>query len=115
MCTVFAGERAIKCVYQAPGESWLPYVITICGIVGLVLVAAGVSIWLLRSSIIRDIRVWELNRLKSRYGTQPCDAIGPVNKLCPALKSKKPVRCHVRNVGDGSSWPDPFESCGASG
>ncbi|KAK9833496.1 hypothetical protein WJX84_004300 [Apatococcus fuscideae] len=79
------GERAIKCVHKAPGRPWLPFVIIICGIVGLVVVATGISIWLLRSSIIRDVRVWELNRLKSRKppGTLPLGAgkgLGLVDK-----------------------------------
>ena len=35
-------------------------------IVGAVAVSVGVLVWFFKSSLIEDLRVWELNRLKTR-------------------------------------------------
>ena len=64
---LFPGERDVKCMYTANNRAWMIYLIIVAAVIGATLLTAGTLYWIFRSTIIRDLRVWELNRLKSRW------------------------------------------------
>ena len=66
----FAGERAIECRYTQHSDTWIPWVIGGCAALGGIGTTLAVLLYILRSSIMQDIRTWELNRLKARCHVQ---------------------------------------------
>ncbi|KAK9842884.1 hypothetical protein WJX74_003872 [Apatococcus lobatus] len=86
------GERAIECRYTPQARPWVAYVISAAATIGGILVTTVVLTWLFKSSVMRDILVWELNRLKARKapGTLPLGAgkgLGLVDKEITVIVS----------------------------
>ena len=61
-----AGERDVECRYT-PDTSTELAIIAAAASVGGILLTTLCILWWFKSSVMRDFRIWEFNRLKARY------------------------------------------------
>ena len=61
-----AGERDVECRYSPDTSTEVAYIAAAASVGGILLTTLCI-LWWFKSSVMRDFRIWEFNRLKARY------------------------------------------------